>query len=84
MPIPDHRITNLQSFQNVTDEPRQIAGLYFYQLLDCLVELGNKVSADLQKKPQLYRDLGATRFNPRKTECAVRYGSNLPLDGSAQ
>jgi hypothetical protein len=46
MPIPDRRITNLASFREVTENPRQIAGLYFYQLLDSLVRL------------QLYTNLG--------------------------
>jgi hypothetical protein len=34
MAIPNYRITSLESFEEVTKEPRQIAGLYFYQLLE--------------------------------------------------
>jgi hypothetical protein len=57
-PPHNHRITNFSSFEEVTKEPRQIAGLYFYQMLDCLVELAWKVSTDFRKRPQLYRRLG--------------------------
>ena len=42
MPIRDHRIKDLRSFEEATEEPRQIAGLYFYQILDCLVDLAFK------------------------------------------
>jgi hypothetical protein len=48
----------LESFKEVTGEPRQIAGLYFYQLLDCLIDLAYQVSADFYARPQLYRRLG--------------------------
>jgi hypothetical protein len=60
MPIKDYNITDLMSFQaaTATNEKRGIAGLYFYQLLDCLVDLAYKVSGDFRKRPQLYRDLG--------------------------
>jgi hypothetical protein len=60
--LSDYRIKNLQSFQDATKEPRQIAGLYFYQLLDCLVDLAYKISADLRKRPQLYRVLGQLKL----------------------
>ena len=58
MPIPNHRITDLTSFEEVTEEPRQIAGLYFYQALDCLIDLAYFVSTDFRSRPQLYRSLG--------------------------
>jgi hypothetical protein len=32
MPIPNYRLTNLEMFKEVTNEPRQVAGLYFYQM----------------------------------------------------
>ena len=52
------RITNFKSFEEITGGTRQIAGLYFYQMTDCLVELAWKVSVDFRKRPQLYRCLG--------------------------
>jgi hypothetical protein len=54
MPIPDYRIKNFTTFQEVTEEPHQIAGLYFYKILDCLVDLAYKISPDFRKRPQLY------------------------------
>src|SRR5439155_9493140 len=58
--ITDYKITNLLSFNSVTQEPRQVAGLYFYQILDCLVELTYQVSLDFDDRPQLYKNLGGT------------------------
>jgi hypothetical protein len=73
--IKDHRITNRDSFLETTQEPRQIAGLYFFQLLDCLVELAYKVSGDLRKKPQLYRDSG--KLTPTLAKLNAEYGTEV-------
>jgi len=56
--LKDFKITNLDSFNKVTQEPYQVAGLYFYSVLDCLVDLAYKVSCDFFKRPQLYLNLG--------------------------
>lgn len=58
--IPDHRIRDLGTFQQVTGEPRQVAGLYFYKLLDCLVDLAYKISCDFFARPHLYTQLEST------------------------
>jgi hypothetical protein len=58
MPIKDWKITGLGSFKDATGDGREVAGLYFYQVLDCLVDLAYKVSADFRKIPQLYTVLG--------------------------
>jgi hypothetical protein len=52
-----YEITDLDSFREVTANPREIAALYFYSVLDCLVELAYKVSHDFFKRPHLYVDL---------------------------
>jgi hypothetical protein len=76
MSIPDFRIKDFATFQEVTEEPRQIAGLYFYQLLDCLVELAYRVSVDFRKRPQLYRDLGGSPpIAPILAELNAKYGT---------
>lgn len=75
MSIEDYKITNLLSFQHVTDEPREIAGLYFYQILDCLVDLAYQVSADFRKRPQLYRDLGG--IAPILAGLNAKYGTEV-------
>src|ERR1700736_2701995 len=75
--LPDHRIKDLASFQHATKDPRQIAGLYFYQLLDCLVDLAYKVSADFRKRPQAYIDLGQPSIAPTLAALNAQYGSQI-------
>jgi hypothetical protein len=75
--IPNYRIANRQSFQAATGEPREIAGLYFYQLLDCLVDLAYKVSLDFRRRPQLYRDLGQPSLAPILAELSAKYGTEV-------
>jgi hypothetical protein len=55
--IEDFAIKDLDSFNRTTRRPYQIAGLYFYQVLDCLVELAYKVSCDFFTRPHLYLEL---------------------------
>jgi hypothetical protein len=77
MPIPDHRIKDLTSFQETTREPRQIAGLYFYQILDCLVDLAYKVTIDFRKRPQLYKNLGNPSIAPTLAALNAKYGTEV-------
>lgn len=58
MALTNYHIEDLKSFNVVTGDPRQIAGLYFYQQLDCLVDLAYKVSCDFFMRPKLYVSLG--------------------------
>jgi hypothetical protein len=82
-PIRDLKITNLSSFQEVTAEPRQIAGLYFYRLLDCLVDLAYKVSVDFRNRPQLYKVLGDPPLAPTLAKLNAKYGTDVEfLSGS--
>src|SRR5215831_7233557 len=66
MAIPDFTIKDQAGFEKVSDEPNQIAGLYFFQALDYLVDLAYGISLDFRKRPQLYRELG------------LQSGSSLP------
>src|SRR5260221_8098273 len=75
--IPDYRIINFETFKEVTEEPRQIAGLYFYQLLDCLVDLAYKVSVDFRKRPHQYQDLGNPSIPQSLAELNAKYGSEI-------
>jgi len=75
--IPDYRISDLNTFGEVTGEPRQIAGLYFYQILDCLVDLAYKVSVDFRKRPQLYQALGDTAIPQTLAELNAKYGTEI-------
>jgi len=55
--VSDYRIENLDSFQDVTGESGELAGLYFFSLLDCLVVLATKVAHDFFDRPHLYTTL---------------------------
>jgi hypothetical protein len=76
-PLPNHRIKDLKSFHDVTKEPRQVAGLYFYQLLDCLVELAYQISGDFRRRPQLYRELGHPSIARSLAELNAKYGTEI-------
>lgn len=50
-------ITSPGSFAAATSQSNQVAGLYFYSLLDCLGDLAHSVSLDFFQRPQLYTKL---------------------------
>jgi hypothetical protein len=66
--LTEHKIDKLTSFQQVTANPRQVAGLYFYLILDCLVDLAHKISYDFFKRPHLYIDLSQAQSQPTTEE----------------
>lgn len=84
MAIQDQKISNLKSFEKLTGEPHQVAGLYFYTVLDCLVDLTHKVSLDFYQRPHLYTDLSENNDSKTKNLSIAqllatlhgRYGSN--------
>jgi hypothetical protein len=51
------RINDFASFNAFTGEPRQVAGLYFYYKLDCLIDLAYAVAHDFYDKPHLFTKL---------------------------
>jgi hypothetical protein len=51
------RFADLDSFREIMSEPNQIAGLYFFATLDCLLILANRVAHDFFERPHLYTDL---------------------------
>jgi len=55
--IPDHQISDFISFEAATKNQYQVAGLYFFYTLDCLIDLANKVSHDFFDRPELFTDL---------------------------
>jgi len=63
--IENHSIHDKVSFDKVTgigeNERRQIAGIYFYYTLDCLVDLAQRVSLDFFQRPQVYTSLGKAK-----------------------
>ncbi|MFL5705074.1 MAG: hypothetical protein ACJ8AG_19905 [Ktedonobacteraceae bacterium] len=78
--LTNYKINDLDSFNAVTGDPHEVAGLYFYSVLDCLVDLAYKVSYDFFKRSYLYIDLGLTQHNPtesRPTEHNAGIGLTL-------
>jgi hypothetical protein len=57
--MPDHVIDDAESFHAVAGEPRQVAGLYWYMLMDPLVSLAHAVALDFFRRPHLYTAIDA-------------------------
>jgi len=76
--LTNHKISDLNSFNKVTGDPHQVAGLYFYSVLDCLVDLAYKVSYDFFQRPHLYVDLGPTQHNPTDLGSTQQKASTSP------
>ncbi len=53
-------ITDRKSFVATTNEPHQVAGIYFYSLLDCLVDLSCRVAEDFFDRPHMYTSVDAS------------------------
>jgi hypothetical protein len=95
---PIRSINSLGSFDTATTEPREVAGLYFYLQLDCLVDLAYRVACDFFRRPQLYTDLGVTdrgvpeiapdgsvlTIAPDLAKLAARYGSDEQIPSQDQ
>lgn len=91
MVVSDTRIKDLESFNEVTKEPHQVAGLYFFAVLDCLVDLSHKVAHDFFNRPHLYTDVGIAQGEKKSVSIApilarlhARYGSDEYLLAKAQ
>jgi hypothetical protein len=90
--LTNYKISDLNSFNAVTGDPHEVAGLYFYSLLDCLIDLAYKVSYDFFKRSYLYIDLGPTESNADTSQTLssilanlhAQYGSNEFLPKKAQ
>jgi len=80
--ISNYQITDWKTFQRVTGESRHIAGLYFYSILDCLVDLAYAITQDFFNRPHLYTDLGG--ITPTIAKLNVRYGNEETLLSKAQ
>src|SRR5262245_30489867 len=75
--ISDHQIKDFNSFNAVTSGDKHIAGVYFFQQLDCLPELAYQVAHDFYDRPELFTDLpvatGGT-LAPTLAKLHARYG----------
>jgi hypothetical protein len=85
------RIKDLKTFSDATKQPHEVAGLYFFSVLDCLVDLSHKVAHDFFDRPHLYIDLGtagsqqaASTIAPVLAKLHARYGTDERVLGSEQ
>jgi hypothetical protein len=72
------------SFDRATAAPRQVAGLYFYLQLDCLVDIAYRVACDFFQRPQLYASLGEPTIAPDLAKLRARYGSDERIPSQEQ
>ena len=69
---------------------RQVAALYFYQQLDCLVDYAHQVACDFFRRPQQYLSLGDPLIDdhpsiaPDLAKLGARYGSNERIPSKEQ
>jgi hypothetical protein len=82
-------INSKKSFGEVT-APRQVAALYFYQQLDCLIDYAHEVACDFFRRPQQYLSLGdpsvadEPSIAPDLARLGARYGSDERIPSHEQ
>jgi hypothetical protein len=80
--LADYRIHDLESFNQTTGAGHEVAGLYFYQQLDCLVDLAYGVACDFFNRPHLYIDVNG--LSETLARLHARYGTNETLPSGPQ
>jgi hypothetical protein len=75
----NHVINSQETFGWVTASPREVAGLYFYQQLDELIDLARAISFDFFERPHLYDDLEDPRLVSGLARLHARYGHDEKL-----
>src|SRR5437773_1340477 len=80
--LPDHRIHDLASFNQVTGEGHEVAGLYFYKELDCLVDLAYRVACHFFQCPECYVKVDG--LSEVLAKLHARYGADETLPSSPQ
>jgi hypothetical protein len=78
----DYRIHDVESFNQTTGAGHEIAGLYFYQQLDCLVDLAYRVACDFFNRPHLYIDVDGLSETLARLD--ARYGTDETLPSGPQ
>ncbi|WP_329127477.1 hypothetical protein [Streptomyces sp. NBC_01465] len=69
-------INDAGSFAAVADDDRQLAALYAYANLDCLVDLAKLVAHDFFVRPQLYTDISDSEVLTELARLESRSGSH--------
>ena len=82
--LPRFGIFDRESFDSVTGPPREVAGLYAYAQLDCLIELADQVAKDFFARPSLYTELDDPKLPEALARLASRVGSDEFLPSREQ
>jgi hypothetical protein len=69
-------IRTRETFDAITSEPREIAGLYAYAHLDRLIDLALRVAGDFFARPQLYTQLGRSMLEGDLARLNARTGAD--------
>jgi len=84
MPLTVYTIADLRSFRKTTNEPRQVAGIYFFSILDGLVELAYAVSKDFFKRPHLYTESDASSLAEIVARLRAKAGNDEKVPSKTQ
>jgi hypothetical protein len=77
--FPNHFINSKESFDRVKATPREVAGLYFYQQLDELIEVARAISFDFFERPHLYDNIKELQTVSDLARLHARYGHDEKL-----
>jgi hypothetical protein len=66
----------IDRFLEVTADQHQVAALYFYLMLDCLVVYANGVARDFFRRPHFYTVLGTPTIAPDLARLRSLYGGD--------
>jgi hypothetical protein len=81
--IPDAEFDDRKSFDDLTAK-RHVAAVYFYAVLDFLVQLAYETSKDFFERPHLYVDLGGDEIVSRIAKLRSRSGSDELIPSRGQ
>lgn len=76
-------VSDRDSFDRITGDGREVAGLYAYAMLDPLIDLACFIAADFFQRPHLYVDL-REETPPRLARLCARMGCNEYYPSHAQ
>jgi hypothetical protein len=83
--LPNHRISDLESFDAVTSAPREIAALYFYDVVgNPLIDVALEVSRDFFRRPQIFTESGDPPVAPLLASLGARMGSDETIPSREQ
>jgi hypothetical protein len=82
--IPVREIDDLQSFRDIVTNPRNVAGVYWFAIMDFLVQLASKTSKDFFDRPHLYVNLDDDYISETIAKLRFRSGFDERLPSQEQ